>query len=210
LFRSQAAQGSKIKNPLEFTMSAIRALRDSTNNTYAAGSFSSDTDGYTVVSGNSSTATIFPLNRMGRFLIFNREEPDGYPETGTVYVGAGALTERNRWISTILDNNQSDGINGGARTQARPSHLMAKYVPVAKQNDPDTVARFFLACLFPGEGEANLDYYRRRSIDILNTSLAGAYNATSFANQTIGGTEHNYRIQRMVAFLMTMPRFHEQ
>jgi hypothetical protein len=210
LFRSQAAQGSKIKTPLEFTMSAVRALRISTNGTFNAGSFSSDTDGYTIVSGNSSTATSFPLNRMGRYLIFDREEPDGYPETGTAYVGAGALAERNRWISTILDDNQSDGISGGGRTRAFPTHLLAQFVPLAKRNDPDIVARFFLSCLFPGEGEANLDYYRRRAIDILDTSLAGTYSAGSFRNQTLNSTEYNFRVNRMVAFLMTMPRFHEQ
>lgn len=210
LFRSQAAHGSKIKNPLEYTMSAVRALRTSTNGSFAAGSFSSDTDGYTIVAGNSSTTTTHPLNRMGRYLIFDREEPDGYPETGTTYVGAGALTERNRWINTILDDNQTDGISGGGRTRIRPTHLMAQFVPLAKRTDADTVARFFLSCLFPGEGEANLDFYRRRCIDILNTSLAGAYTANSFSGQALNSTEHNYRVQRMVGFLLTMPRFHEQ
>jgi hypothetical protein len=210
LFRSQAAQGSKIKTPLEYTLSAVRALRASTNGTYAAGSFSSDTDGYTIVSGNSSTAIAHPLNRMGRYLIFDREEPDGYPETGTTYVGAGALTERARWVSTILDDNQSDGISGGARTRIRPTHLLQQFVPVGKQTNADTVARFFLSCLLPGEGEANLDYYRRRGIDILDTSLAGTYTAGSFSSQAVNSTEYNYRVQRLVAFLLTMPRFHEQ
>jgi uncharacterized protein (DUF1800 family) len=211
LFRSSATYGRKIKTPLEFTLSAVRALRISTNGTDLAGTFSSDTDGYTLVSGSSSTATAHPLNRMGRYLIFDREEPDGYPETGSVYVGAGALTERNRWISTILDNNQSDGISGGARTQARPSHLLAQFVPLAKRTNPDIVARFFLSCLFPGEGEANLDYYRRRAIEILDTSHAtGVHTAGSFEGQAAGSTEHVYRVHRMVALLMTMPRFHEQ
>lgn len=210
LFRSQAAQGTKIKTPLEYTLSAVRALRASTNDTFAAGSFSSDTDGYTIVSGNSATTLTHPLNRMGRYLIFDREEPDGYPETGTVYVGASSLTERNRWISTILDNNQTDGIAGGNRTRARPTHLLQKFVPVAKQTDGDTVARFFLSCLFPGEGEANLDYYRRRGIDILDTSLAGTHTPDSFGSQALNSDEYNYRVQRLVAYLLTMPRFHEQ
>jgi hypothetical protein len=185
-------------------------LRVSTNDTFAAGSFSSDTDGYSIVSGTNANNLTHPLNRMGRYLIFDREEPDGYPETGTTYVGAGSLTERNRWISTILDNNQTDGIQGGNRTRARPTHLLQKFVPVAKQTDADTVARFFLSCLFPGEGGANLDYYRRRGIDILDTSLAGAHTPNSFSGLTLNTDEYTYRVQRLVAYLLTMPRFHEQ
>ncbi len=211
LFRSQAAQGSKIKSPLEYCVSALRALRFSTNGTFNPNSFT------VAVNTSSLDRRADPIfegisvafGRMGSYLLFDRETPDGYPETGTAYVGAGALIERARWIHTILDDDQEDALDGSPN-RLSPIQLLFEFVPAAKQNDADTVARFFLSCLFPGEGEANLDYYRRRAIDILDTNLAGNYSAGSFANQTIDTQNYDFRIRRMVAFLLTTPAFHEQ
>jgi hypothetical protein len=226
LFRSQAAQGSKIKTPPEYCFSAVRALRDSSNDTFTvAGGFTATTDGYSIVSGTNnnpnaaSQQSAHPLNRMGRYLLFDREEPDGYPETGTVYVGANGLAERIRWVNTVLDDNQNDGIAGGNRTRLNPHGLLTKYLPLDKQSDADTVVRFFLALLYPGEGGANLDLYRRRGIEVLDTSAGvspstggGTYSAGSFAGVPVSGanSEYHFRVRRMVATLMSLPRFHEQ
>ena len=88
LFRSQSAASQKIKTPLEFTVSAIRALRSSTNGTGTAGSFSAYTDGYAIPS---------PLLRMGGMDLFNRDFPDGYSEFGSIWMSASTLAERTRW-----------------------------------------------------------------------------------------------------------------
>jgi hypothetical protein len=222
LFRSTAAAGTKVKTPLEYAISAIRANRAPIGGSFTPGNFTADTIGYLLVSGgtnnllglSTATSTTFPLDRMGNYRIFDRDAPDGYPETGTVYVGPGGLTERSRWLDVLLDETQADGLGASTgpirATFANPVTLLQEYVPVAKRLDADAVARFFTAIYFPGEGGANLDYYRRRAIDLLNTSEAGVYAAGSFSAQTVGAPEYNYRVRRMVSTLMTMPRFHEQ
>ena len=45
----------KVKTPLEFTISAIRALRSSTNGTGLARGFTADTDGYAIGGTSEST-----------------------------------------------------------------------------------------------------------------------------------------------------------
>jgi uncharacterized protein (DUF1800 family) len=209
LFRSQAAYRRKIKTPLEFTLSAVRALRVATNENYTAGNFSATTDGYSIVSGATAQTTAHPLNRMGRFLIFDREEPDGYPETGTVYVGANGLAERVRWVNSILtDPPTADNINGGNNTRIDPLGVIERFLSTGLRRNADEVARLFLRLLYPGEGGANLDQYRRLAVQFLNTSDSGT--ASNFSGLTYGSSTYNNRVRRMVAMLMSMPRFNEQ
>ena len=146
---------------------------------------------------------------MGEFRIFDRAEPDGYPETGTVYVGANGLAERVRWIYSILDNPTiGDGISGGNKTSINPYGIVQRYLAPGLHKSDDAVARLFVSLIYPGEGPANMDEYRRNAIDYLNTSDAGA--ASAFSGLTLGSTTYDDRVRRMVAALMTMPRFNEQ
>src|SRR3989475_8129224 len=89
LFRGPGAAQQKIKTPLEFTVSAIRALRSSTNGSNLAGSFTTFTDGYSLGGLTPSLEMPPPLARMGGMLLFDREAPDGYPETGPPWISTG-------------------------------------------------------------------------------------------------------------------------
>jgi uncharacterized protein (DUF1800 family) len=209
LFRSEAAYRQKIKTPLEFTISAVRALRTSSNETYAAGSFTSDSEGFSIVTGSAAQNAAYPLNRMGLFLLFDRAEPDGYPETGTVYVGANGIVERVRWVNSILDNPPiNDGINGNNQTRSDPYGLILRYLGPGWHRDADAVARLFIRLIFPGEGSANVDQYRLLAINQLNTADGGG--TSLFSNQTPGSTTYDDRVRRMVAGLLSMQRFNEQ
>jgi len=208
LFRSKASFRHKLKTPLEFTVSAVRALRTSTNETYAAGSFSANTEGYSMVCGTNSTSFAFPLARMGAYHIFDRGEPDGYPETGTIYVGASGLAERVRWIHSILPRTPTtDGIQGGNRTRTDPVGVLNRFLGPGLRGDADAVARLFATLIYPGESAANLDEYRRIAIDALNTADDGQ--ASTFSTSLTVNTYQD-RVRRMVATLMSMPRFNEQ
>jgi len=231
--------GQKVKTPYEFAISAVRALRYPTNGVPPGSKggpniYTATSDGYSIASGhasrggfgttnttggagnwhNGSTRTGHPMNRMGLYLIFDREEPDGYPETSTVYVGAGGLVERSRWLAMMMDDpnaagaTSNDGVDGGNYTRSDPVGLIKQFNSnSAKLNDPDFVARFFLAILFPGEGQATLDEYRRVAVDILRTSASGNYPSNLNSGST---AEYDRRVRRMVAALMQMPQFNEQ
>lgn len=208
LFRSEAAYRQKLRDPLEFTMAAIRALRIASNEVYTAGNFSADTLGYSVVAGTSAQGASFPLNRMGLFLIFDRDAPDGYPETGPTYVGASGLAERIRWINSVMSptyNTTPDGIEGGNYTKIDPRAVLNRFLSPAAQTDADKVVRLFLTLLFPGEGEINLDGYRRIGLSLLNQTSTG-----TTSPWTGSAAQINDRVPRMVAALMSLPRFNEQ
>src|SRR6185436_636152 len=79
LFRSHGGNAQKVKTPLEFCVSAVRALRQSTNGTGLHGSWASYTDGYGLTSspGGAQTAgRASPLMRIGSMNLFNRDAPD--------------------------------------------------------------------------------------------------------------------------------------
>lgn len=212
LFRSHPAAFAKVKTPLEYTVSAIRALRVSTNGTGLHGSWSSDTDG-------TSLAT--PLQRMGGMVLFDRAEPDGYPESGAGWISAGTLAERVRWTQSLLiasgqtghNGSQSGTGNDASNSATSPVRLMFARLPLlADQQHAAKVADVFLGLLFPGEGAANLNLYRTAAINFLNTSDDGL-SASSFSALTPSATAANAydtRVRGMVAMLMTMQRFQEQ
>src|SRR5581483_9861609 len=171
LFRGNAAAMQKVKTPLEFTVSAIRALRTSTNGTGNPGTFSADTDGYSISGTMSGTSqrTSTPLNRMGGLLLFDRQSPDGYPEDAPGWISGGTLTERVRWVQTLCmtnnDTSKPDGINdtssvGSNKSVSDPVSLLKYKLPL--QNPPGSVtneanvADYLLSILFPAEGSGNL------------------------------------------------------
>ncbi len=206
LFRGHGGSMQKVKTPLEYTVSAIRALRSANPD----GTFTARTDGYSI-SGRGGSA--YPLVRMGNLQLFNRDSPDGYPEASDPWVSAGTLAERIRFVQTMLmavgDTNRNDGITGGNNNVADPVALLKKKLPAGSWNSAGDVVDYFLGILFPGEGAANLDLYRLAAIDFLNTSDNGQ-SASAFSGLGNATPAYDTRIRAMVSSLMSLQRFQEQ
>lgn len=216
LFRSHGASMQKIKTPLEFTVSAIRALRSSTNGSGLAGSFTADTDGY-AIGGTSESATT-PLTRMGNMLLFDRDAPDGYPEVGPPWISAGTLDERSRFVQSYCialgQNGHGGATNDAGNCVCSIIGLLKNQLPSASWTDPGAVADYFLGLLFPGEGAGNLSLYRAACITYLNDgSTDNPVSSTPFSSLTVSstaGSAYDTRVRGMVGMLMTFPRFQEQ
>jgi len=201
LFRSHAGSRQKVKTPLEFVISAVRAL----NSVDAAGQATAFTD------GNFSTQ----LGRMGSMSLFNRADPDGYPEAGPPWISAGTLAERLRFVQTLLTvpaarTNLNGTANGDAgNNTADPVALLKRKLPPPSWNNAGDVADFFLALLFFGEGKANLDLYRVSAVSFLNTADNGT-TPSLFSGLSNTGPDYDTRVRGMVSLLMTLQRFQEQ
>ncbi len=196
LFRNQGAALQKVKTPLEYVISAVRALRSANANA----SYTANTD------GNFSTQ----LSRMGNMSLFNRDAPDGYPESGPSWISAGTLAERLRFVQALLSNPASRPTDaGGASTD--PVALLKKKLPAASWNNAGDVADYFLSILYPGEGKANLDLYRSAAMAFLNDGSADSTpSATLFASLSNTSANYDTRVRGMVSWLMTLQRFQEQ
>jgi uncharacterized protein (DUF1800 family) len=212
LFRTHAAAQQKIKTPLEFTVSAIRALRSSTNGSNLHGTFTAWTDGYALAT---------PLNRMGGMLLFDRDAPDGFPEAGPPWISAGTLAERIRWVQSFCIANGSSGHSGGQSGTGNDAHnsisnpvgLLQAKVPAGNWNNAGAVADYFLGILYPGEGAGNLAFARLAAIDFLNhggADTSSTHRNNAFASIPSTHASYTERVRGMVAMLMGMPRFHEQ
>lgn len=211
LFRSQRAAQQKVKTPLELAASTVRALRASTNGSGLAGSYTAFTDGLNI-GGNSSTATT-PLTRMGEMFLFNRESPDGYPETGSPWISAGTLAERLRFIQAfcIAPSQSGHSDAGTSNTACDPVGLLRSRLAAGLWKNAGAVSDFFIALIHPGEGQANLQLYREAATWFLNTSDSGA--ASPFASLTVSNSAnstYDNRVRGLIAMLMTLPRFQEQ
>lgn len=208
LFRSHGGSLHKVKTPLEYTVSAIRALRSANPN----GTFTASTDGYSI-SGRSRTAGSAPLTRIGTMMLFDRDAPDGYPEAGSPWISAGTLAERIRFVQTTLmattDAAKGDGISGGNFNLTDPVGLLKRKLAAGSWNNASAVADYFTSVLYPGEGRANLDLYRRLAVDFLNTADNGVTPSlfSSLSNTSAG---YDTRVRGMVALLMSCQRFQEQ
>ena len=197
LFRGHAASQQKIKTPLEFAISAIRALRIETTDAGGYVSATADTDGYGLAS---------PLSRMGGMGLFNRPEPDGFSEFGRNWLSTANLDERWRYAQHLLmasNYGLKNADYGATRNTSDSSALIRAKLPSASWNDPAAITDFFLGILYPGEGTGNLGQDRQAAIDFLTTNEAGAPSAFNFA-------AHDGRVRGMVALLMCFPRFQEQ
>lgn len=193
LFRSHGGSMQKVKTPFEFVVSAVRALRSANTN----GAFTANTDGYSYSS---------PMGRMGAMSLFNRAEPDGYPESGPSWISAGTLAERLRYVQALLLAGTGD--DAGNNT-TDPVTLLKRKLPSASWNNATAVADYFVGILFPAEGRANLDLYRNAAVTFLNTADDGV---TSSLFSSLGNTTTTYdtRVRGMVSMLMTTQRFQEQ
>jgi uncharacterized protein (DUF1800 family) len=192
LFRSHGGSLQKVKTPLEFVASSIRATRARNAN----GTFTASTDGY---SFNS------PLSRMGGMNLFNRAEPDGYPEAGPPWISAGTLDERVRFVQALLNAGTGDDA-GNCVTD--PVALLKLKLPSNQWNNAGNVADYFLSIIYPGEGKANLDAYRNLAMNFLNTSDTGGSDLFTALNNA--QTTYDTRVRGMVSMLMTLQRFQEQ
>ncbi|HEY6167713.1 MAG TPA: DUF1800 family protein [Verrucomicrobiae bacterium] len=212
LFRASYAQ--KVKTPLEYSISAIRALRGSTNGVTGPGKFAADTDGLSI-----ANAGTYPMERMGAMRIFDRDAPDGWPEYGSAWISAGTLAERIRFIQTYLmttgDTNKNDGISGGNKNVADPVGLIKSRLAAGDQGNANVVADLFLKMLYPGEGAVNLAQYKDAAVRFLQSDQFGdVQTSTTFSteasNSTAPGSEYDTRVRGMVSLLMTLQRFNEQ
>ena len=196
LFKNQTASMQKVKTPFEFTVSAVRALRalDGTN-------YTANTD--------PANGVRVPINRMGRMRLFDREEPDGWPEAGAPWISAGTLTERLRYVQSMLLPTPGGDAGGSS---ANPVRLLKAKLPQSAWNNAGSVADYFLGVIYPGEGRANLDEYRQTAVWYLNTANNGT-TASAFSTLDPNGAAngpYDQRVRGMVAMLMTFPRFQEQ
>lgn len=213
LFRSQAAALQKIKTPLEFTVSAVRALCSSTNGNGLAGSFTALSDGYSI--GGTSAGAQGPLARMGDMLLFDRDAPNGYPEAGPAWISAGTLAERLRFVQSFCNPLGAPGhvstTNDAGNSYCDIIGLLRVKVPSGNWNDPNALASYVLSLLYPGEGAGNLQLYQSLAVNFLNTADNGT--ASSFSSLPVIGTPGtlaDYRVRGMVGMLMTLQRFQEQ
>jgi hypothetical protein len=209
-----------VKTPLEFCTSAIRALRQSSDGSGSHGTWTAFTDGYGLVAsqgGGQRGGLGSPLVRMGSMSLFNREEPDGYPEAGSAWSDAGSLAERIRFISSLLKATGQTGKNDANQflnnNITLPVNLLQLRLPSATdQHDATKVANVFLGLLFPGEGQANLDGYRTLAVNFLNTDDTGA-GSSPFSQLTVSGvpnSAYDTRVRALVAMLMSLQRIQEQ
>lgn len=220
LFRSHGGNAHKVKTPLEYAASAVRALRQSNNGSGLHGTWTATTDGFGITGsqgGGQRAGNASALMRMGGMSLFNREEPDGYPEAGGGWASAGALAERVRFISSLLkaggQTGKNDANNSLNNNFTDPVRLLQLRLPVlADQKDAGKVAELFLGLLFPGEGRASLGEYQRVAVNFLNTDDAGT-GSSPFQGLTpsnVANQPYDTRVRGMVALLMSLQRFHEQ
>jgi uncharacterized protein (DUF1800 family) len=196
LFRGHGASLHKVKTPLEFTVSALRALRTRLPD----GSWSVRVD---------PTAITSALNRMGGMSLFNREEPDGYPESAPGWISAGTLAERLRFVQALCIAPGQGGRSDAGGCTVDPVSLFQSRLPSSAWSDAGAVVDYFLGQLFPGEGVANLAESRVAALDYLNRSENGL-RASPFAGLTPGTTAYDDRVRGLVAMLLSSPRFQEQ
>ncbi len=199
IFRGHGASGHKVKTPLEFVVSAVRALLS----TGPTGMPTAVADGYFLRT---------PIRRAGNMDLFNRAEPDGFPEAGSPWISAGTLAERLRFVQAYLMPTSYPVKSGDAgATAADPVALVQVRLQAAQQRDTGAVADLVLDLLFAGEGRGNLEGYRQLAVNFLNTADDGI-TSSPFAGLTTTGSPSAYeiRLRGLVAMLLTTPRFQEQ
>jgi uncharacterized protein (DUF1800 family) len=201
LFRNHSGSMQKVKTPLEYIISAVRALRTTNTN----GTYTADVDPARASIGD-------PLNRMGTMLLFDRAEPNGYPEAGAPWISAGTLAERLRYIQAFLIASGQSGRGDAGNSLANPVALLQLELPSASWKDAGAVADLFLDLLFPGEGTANLAVYRTAAINFLNTADLATVSSpfSALTVSSVAASTYDTRVRGMVSMLMTSPRFQEQ
>jgi uncharacterized protein (DUF1800 family) len=201
LFRNHAASRQKVKTPLEFVVSGVRALRAETSE----GKFTAETDGYSLLG---------PLSSLDMDL-FDREDPDGWSELGRDWVSTSALVDRMRFVQNLLmansnSNKARDFGSSRALNVSDPVGLIKLKLPESQWGDAEAILDFFLQILFLGEGRANLDLDRQAALLYLNSNHIGLLDSPPFARLAVTSPAYDERVRGMVAVLMCSPRFQEQ
>ncbi|MDX1951315.1 MAG: DUF1800 family protein [Verrucomicrobiota bacterium] len=194
MFRGLGSASHKVKTPLEFTVSAVRALWSPTPFPTAY------SDGYSHKN---------PLDLMGAMKLFDRAEPDGYPESAPGWISAGTLAERVRFVQAMLIAPGQSGRGDAGQITADPVALLKRKLDPADYNNAGKIADYFLSILFPGEGKANLKLYHEACVSFLNTGDNGIVSSpiSLLAHTSI---PYDTRVRGMVAMLMSSQRFQEQ
>ena len=197
LFRRHSGSMHKVKTPLEFVASSVRALR-SVN---ADGTATASTDGYSFKT---------QINRMGSMDLFDRAEPNGYPETAPGWVSAGTLVERLRYNQSYCIASGGSNRGDAGNNICDPVALLKKKLSSGSWSDAGVISDYFLGIIFPGEGAGNLALYRKAAVDFLNDgSLDSTPSSTAFST-SLSTANYDTRVRGMVAMLLTMQRFQEQ
>jgi uncharacterized protein (DUF1800 family) len=198
LFRGQGASMQKVKTPLEFTLSALRSFRIANSN----GTFSAETDGYSLVTS---------LGRMGGMKLFDRSDPDGYPEDAPGWISAGTIAERLRFAEALCITTNQTGHADAGNSTSDPVALLKLRLPPSAWTNATAVADCLLDQLFPAEGKANLTVYRNTAVQYLNTSESGT-TASPFSGLSAAGNPSPYavRVRGLAGMLLSSPRFQEQ
>lgn len=191
LFGSERAALQKVKTPLEFVVSSVRALQIPNTE--------SPVDAYALDQA---------IERMGNMVLFDREEPNGFPEQASPWIAAGTLAERIRFVQALLGPEDPGRAGDAGKNHVDPVALLRTRLAGPELSDPANVANSFLALLYPAEGKANLDLYSRLAVNFLNSDESGRFSAFSALLET--SPAFDLRIRGMVAMLMSLPRFQEQ
>lgn len=152
-------------------------------------------------------------------LLFDRDSPDGYPESGPPWISAGTLAERIRFIQSFCiaygqDRHrgwQGGGTNDAGFSACDPVGLLKAKLSSGSWTNAGSVADYFLGLLYPAEGMANLNLYRTAAVNFLNAddnSLSSPFNLLTVSGTA--GSTYDTRVRGMVGMLMTMQRFQEQ
>lgn len=202
LFRSHSASQQKVKTPLEFCASALRALMAQ----LGPNDFAAESDGYGFERA---------LNDQGKMLLFDRGAPDGYPETAPAWVSAGGLSARVRFAQSLcLPSGHPDKSIAGIGNKVDPVRLLLAKLPAVSLRDAAAVAAYLMSIIYPGEGTANLALYRDLVVTRLNDgSLDTPPSATAFRDLAVSaqaGTAYDTRVRAAVALLLSLQPFSEQ
>jgi hypothetical protein len=201
LFRRHAASQQKVKTPFEHVVSTVRALRAAR----PGGGFTADTDGYDVLTA---------LSRLNQRM-FDRTDPDGWPEAGREWVSTATLVERMRFAQNFLIAAREplkavDFGTTGDDNVSDPVAVLKLRLPAAGWRDPAAVATLFLRLFCLGEGEGNLVFDRDAAVEFLNSNDTGAPQSSPFHLLDPDSSPYDRRVRGMVAFLLCLPRFQEQ
>ena len=207
LFRQSNTAAAKVKTPLEFAASTLRAFRAAKPD----GAFTATTDAPNLVASGGL------LDRAGRMRLFDRAEPDGYAEDAGGWVSAGTLSERLRYVQSLALAGAGLATGTGVRSnpdslgssRIDPTAVIALRLANGAQRSAEAVTDCLLGLLFPSEGAANLREYRALGIGFLNTADNGT-TPSDFSALAPGTKDYDSRVRGLVALLLSSPRFQEQ
>ena len=207
LFRNPNTAAAKVKTPLEFAASTLRAFRA----VKPDGTATATADAANLVASGGL------LDRAGRMRLFDRAEPDGYAEDAGGWVSAGTLSERLRYVQSLALAGAGLASGTGVRSspdslgssRIDPSALLTLRLTNGANRSAEAVTDELLRLLFPSEGAGNLSQYQALAIQFLNTADNGT-TASDFSRLVPGTKEYDGRVRGLVALLLSTPRFQEQ